>query len=343
MAKSRASLTAKGGWAPVVIERSLDSLEPHGTNPKQHSDQQIRKLAQSLAVHRFVNPILIDRDGVIIAGHGRYAAAKLLGLSTVPTITLDHLSPSQVRAYRIADNRLAEIGTSWSMKLLNLEVEAILELDADFDLAITGFEARDLVLGTDTAHSQDQSKDPDIPPPPARAVTRSGDRWTIGEHMLLCGDATDANAYPRLLGRERAAMVFADPPYNVPIQGHVSGNGRTKHREFVAASGEMTDAEFRQFLTAFMLLCARFSRAGSLHYVCMDWRGLAHLLAAGAVAYDEYKNLCVWTKAQGGMGSLYRSQHELVAIYKKMAPPTSTTSSLGRTAEIDRMSGPTRA
>jgi DNA modification methylase len=306
-----------GRLVQTIKLQRLSDLKPCPTNAKTHSPAQIKLLARSIAVNGFVNPMLVDEQGSIIAGHGRYEAARAAGLEAVPTIVLGHLTEVQKRAYRIADNRLAEVGTGWSMELLKLEVDGILELDPDFDLGLTGFDARELNLSFDATASVQPQPDPEIPPTQPQAVTRLGDIWQIGEHRLICGDATVADSYKHLLGRERAAMVLADAPYNVPISGHVSGNGKVKHREFVAASGEMTDAEFQQFLTAFMLCCARFSKPGSLHYLFMDWRGLAPLLAAGAVAYDEYKNLCVWSKTQGGMGSMYRSQHELVAIFKK--------------------------
>lgn len=306
----------KTDWQASIEHRRLSDLHPHKHNPKTHSEAQIRAIARSLSVHKFVNPILIDAEGVIIAGHGRYEAAKQLALETVPTILLGHLTTAQQRAYRIADNKLAEVGSGWSIEMLNLEVDAILELDADFDLSLTGFDARDLKIGLDVAEAEAVSEEPDIPDLPKAAVSRLGDLWQIGDHCLLCGDALKAESYENLMGRDRATMVFADSPYNVPIQGHVTGNGRTKHREFVAGSGEMSDAGFRQFLLSFMNQCVKFSKDGSLHYLCMDWRHLAHLLAAGGIAYDEYKNLCVWVKQNGGLGSLYRSQHELIAIFK---------------------------
>lgn len=330
-------------WQASIERRKLSELHPHPQNPKTHSEVQIRAVARSLSTHKFVNPILIDAEGVIIAGHGRYEAAKLLALESVPVIVLSHLTPAQQKAYRIADNRLAEVGSAWSVEMLNLEVGAILELEADFDLSLTGFDARELNIGLDVAEAKAVSDEPDIPEVPSVAVSRLGDLWLIGEHALLCGDALASQSYETLMGRDKAAMVFGDPPYNVPIQGHVSGNGRIKHRELVAASGELSPEAFRQFLLGFMTLCAKFSREGSLHYLCIDWRGVAHLLAAGAIAYDEYKNLCVWTKSQGGMGSFYRSQHELIAVFNTGPRRTSTTSNSGRTAATARTCGRTRA
>lgn len=309
---------------------SIKSLKPYANNAKLHSAKQIKLVANSIVQYGFVVPLLIDKKRSIIAGHARYEAAKLLGMTQVPVIVADHLTEAQTRAFRLADNRVAEVGTSWSWEALQLEVESILALDASFDIEDVGFSARDLELSLDVAASKDEPDEQPVPALSQRAVSRLGDLWTIADHKLICGDATDGSAYSALLARERAAMVFTDPPYNVPINGHVSGKGRTKHREFVTGSGEMSNEEFRQLLTASMMACARFSRPGSLHYICMDYKHLAELLAAGAIAYDEYKNLCVWTKNNAGMGSLYRSQHELIAVFKRGTAPHVNNVELGK-------------
>lgn len=332
MAKSmRKSLSGAGQRLSLKVEyRKLEHLRPFATNAKLHSDVQIRALGRSIKSHGFVNPLLVDELGEIVAGHGRYEAARRLGLEQVPVIVLSFLSEAAKRAYRIADNRLSEVGVSWSAEMLRLEVDAIMELDSDFDISLTGFDASDLDLRFDAADSKDEPADPPVPDVQASAVTQLGDIWQIGDHRLICGDATRAETYASLLGRERAAVMVSDPPYNVKINGHVSGKGKNRHREFVAASGEMSDAQFQQFLLEFMTHCARFSKAGALHYIFMDWLHLPHLLSAGSVAYDEYKNLCVWTKSQGGMGSLYRSQHELVAVFKHGKSPHTNNIELGK-------------
>lgn len=312
-----------------IIYRPLAGLRPYTGNAKLHSRKQIAALARSIASSGFINPILIDEQDEILAGHGRYEAAELAGLTEVPTIRVAHLSAAQKKAYRIADNRLAEAGTSWSLDKLKVEVESILDLDAGFDLELTGFELRDLELKLDATVAAEPDEQDNVPDAASEAVSRVGDLWRIGEHRLLCADARDEASYRQLLGTDRASMVFADPPYNVPIQGHVSGKGKARHREFVQASGEMSDAEFQRFLLDFMLLCARFGKAGALHYICMDWAHLRHLLLAGAAAYDEQINLCVWSKSNAGMGSLYRSQHELVAVFKKGKAPHQNRVELG--------------
>ncbi|MEO6298645.1 MAG: DNA methyltransferase [Paracoccaceae bacterium] len=301
----------------IAIEhRTIGSLKAYEHNPKLYSPQQIAALARSIASFGFTNPVLIDADDSVIAGHGRLEAARLAGLETVPVICLGHLSKAQAKAYRIADNRLAEIGTSWSPDLLQLEVSAILKMDCSFDIELTGFGSRELQLQADTAAADDDVED-EVPQVPTSAVTQAGDDWRMGDHRLLCGDALAAESYQVLLGAERPAMMFTDPPYNVAMAGHATGNGKARHREFVQASGEMSAPEFQRFLLAFCLLAARFCKPGALHYVCMDWRHIGQLLQAGTAAFDDLVNLCVWAKSNAGMGSLYRSQHELVAVFKK--------------------------
>jgi hypothetical protein len=171
--------------------------------------------------------------------------------------------------------------------------------------------------------SEDDPADAPAALPTGPAVSRPGDLWTLGRHRVLCGNALDEAAYARLMNGKRAAMMFTDPPYNVPIAGHVSGLGAVQHREFAMASGEMSSPEFTAFLHDVFDFAARHCRDGALHLVCMDWRHMPELLAAGSRAYTELKNLCVWAKDNAGMGSLYRSQHELVFVYKsgRAAPP----------------------
>jgi DNA modification methylase len=264
-------------------------------------------------------PVLIDREDGVLAGHARLLAARQLGWTEVPTIGLDHLSPEQARAFTIADNRLAETAT-WNERLLAETLRDLSLADLDFSLELTGFEMAEIDLRieslTASAEDDDLSADAELPAPAGPAISRTGDLWILGRHRLLCASALDEAAYARLLGGKRAAMVFTDPPYNVPIGGHVGGLGAIQHREFAMASGEMSSPEFTTFLRTSLGLAARHSRDGALHFVCMDWRHMPELLAAGAEAYTELKNLCVWAKDNAGMGSLYRSQHELVFVYK---------------------------
>jgi DNA modification methylase len=302
-----------------VAYRRIDELKPDPANPRHHSKNQIRQIAESIKAFGFNVPILIDPDGTVICGHCRLLACRELGMTEVPTLCLDHLTPAQARAFMIADNRLSEIA-AWDDRLLAQQLKDLSLLGLDFNLEVTGFEMGEIDLRIesleDVPDRADDAADavPDVSAGPA--ISKIGDTWILGRHRVLCDNALDPVAYAALMGDDRAAMVFTDPPYNVPIDGHTSGLGAIHHRPFPMASGEMDRPAFIAFLGQTCRNLAAFSANGSLHYVCMDWRHLEELLAAGREAYSELKNLCVWVKANGGMGSLYRSQHELVFVFK---------------------------
>lgn len=300
---------------PDGVKRApVSALKPNPRNARTHSKAQIDQIAASIQEFGFNNPVLVDADLGIIAGHGRVEAAKLLGWLEVPILELRHLTDAQKRAYVLADNKLAE-KAGWDTELLALELGELAGMDLDFDLTLTGFEMGEIDFLISGA--SDGDPDPDVPEPdPGPPVTQLGDIWQIGPHRLICGDATDAGVHARLLGGRKAQMIFTDPPYNVPIDGHVSGLGKVKHREFAMATGEMTEAQFEAFLAGVFRHLAAGSVDGAIHFVCMDWRHMQETLAAGSKAYSELKNLCVWAKTNGGMGSLYRSQHELVFVFK---------------------------
>jgi DNA modification methylase len=302
-----------------IVYRSIEELKLDPTNPRLHSKKQIRQLKNSIETFGFNVPILTDRFGNVRAGHGRLLAAIALGMPEVPTLCLEHLTPAQARAFMIADNRLTEIAT-WDDRLLAQQLKELSLLDLDFSLESTGFEMGEIDLRIASLEDlPEHDDDPgDILPglPVGPPISRIGDSWRLGPHHVLCGNALDTEAFQALLSGERAAMVFTDPPYNVPIDGHASGLGAIHHRAFPMASGEMVEAAFTAFLVRACRNLAAFTDDGSLHYVCMDWRHLNELLAAGREVYDELKNLCVWVKDNAGMGSLYRSQHELVFVFK---------------------------
>jgi DNA modification methylase len=320
-------------WAQrraLAIEyRAIADLQPAARNPRTHSKKQIRQIAASIRQFGFVNPVLIDAAGAIVAGHGRLAAAKELGLHEVPTIRLNHLSEAEKRAYILADNRLAELA-GWDRDLLALELQALTDIDLGFEVEITGFDMAqiDLLIAGSAASGEPDPADQEVVPT-GSAVTISGDLWQLGPHRLLCADARDGDAVRRLMASETAQMVFTDPPYNVAIDGHVSGLGKVRHREFAMAAGEMTEAEFTAFLNTVLGNLAAVSADGAIHFVCMDWRHLHELLAAGRAVYSELKNLCVWNKDNGGMGSFYRSKHELVFVFKVGRAPHINTFGLG--------------
>lgn len=290
------------------------ALKPYARNARTHSKRQIAQIAKSITAFGFNNPVLIDDDLMIIAGHGRVQAAILLGLKEVPCLKLSHLSDAEKRAYVLADNQLAT-KAGWDRELLALEFQGLIDLG--FDVTIAGFELAeiDMVIETERAKHQDDVEKP--LPAIGPAVTQRGDIWRLGAHLILCGDARDPKAYMSLMGNERADLVFTDPPYNVPIDGFVGGKGRIKHREFEVGSGEMSEEEFTRFLTDVLGLTADHSVDGSIHFVCMDWRHIMELLRAGRAVYSELKNMIVWAKDNAGMGTFYRSQHELVFAFKK--------------------------
>jgi DNA modification methylase len=306
-------------------------LAPYKGNARTHSRKQIRQIADSIKRFGFTNPVLVDNGGEIIAGHGRIAAAKLLGLSEVPTLRLSHLSAAEKRAYVLADNRLAE-KAGWDREILAIELQGLIDLD--FEVELTGFETGeiDLILeDADAAKGEAAGPEDEIPDlSPGLVVSQTGDMWLLGKHRLLCGDARDDDAYKGLVAGETAEFVFADPPYNVRITGHVCGHGRIRHREFAMASGEMSAEAFTGFLiTVFQRLVAHTTN-GSIHEIFMDWRHLTEMMAAGNKVYTELKNLCVWVKTNAGMGSFYRSRHELVFVWKAGDGPHVNNFELGQ-------------
>lgn len=293
----------------------VSSLAPRSRNPRTHTKRQIRQIADSIKEFGFTNPILLDaRDGVI-AGHGRLEAAKLLGMTSVPTIRLDQMTEAQIRAYVIADNRLAE-KAGWANEILAIEFKELEGRNPNFDLTVTGFDAAEIDVLISGQATNDELEEVPAIKADRQPVSRVGDLWQIEAHRLLCGDATQASSYERLMDKCNAQLVFTDPPYNVPIQGHVSGLGRAQHAEFAMASGEMTAEQYTGFLRTIFSHLAGASCDGAIHFICNDWRHMSEMLAAGHGVYTELKNLCIWAKTNGGMGSLYRSQHELVFVFK---------------------------
>lgn len=302
----------------AIVYRNIGDLKPDPRNPRVHNHRQRRQIARSIRSFGFVVPILVDSDGNIIAGHGRIEAAREEGLIEIPTICLDHLSEAEARALKIADNRLTETSV-WDDRLLAEQLKELSDLDLDFDLEVTGFTMGEIdfrIEGLDAPFSPADDSADVIPPISRIPITQSGDCWLLGPHSVMCDDARTDVAYEKLLGGERASIVFTDPPFNVRILGHVSGLGAIKHRDFPMASGEMSEAEFTFFLTSVCRLMGAHSEDGSIHFICMDWRHIRELLEAGHAASHELKNICVWAKDNAGMGSLYRSQHEFIAVFK---------------------------
>jgi DNA modification methylase len=309
----------------AVTYRAVGDLIPDPRNARTHPKRQIDQLKASIEAFGFTNPILADPEGHIIAGHGRLQAARAMGFTEVPTIILSGLSEVQKRALRIADNKIA-LNASWDLEILQLELGELASLDVDIDLTVTGFSTGEIDVILTSAGDPD---DEVIPPVPTTPRTKPGDIWILGDHRVGCGDGRDAGFVQRVIGHgARVDAAFLDPPYNVRIGGHAVSAGR--HREFAMGSGEMSEAEFRSFLADTLGAAARVSRDGAVHFVCMDWRHMDSVSAVGRAVYGECLNLCVWNKSNAGMGSLYRSKHELVFVYRVGTAPHLNMVELGK-------------
>ena len=310
----------------------LEEIKLPARHARTHSKNQISQIAISISAFGWTNPILVDETGMLMAGRGRFEAAKQLLFPSVPTICISDMTDAQKRAYIIADNKLAE-NAGWDRAVLALEFKAIVEIDADFDLTDIGFETGEIDVlfsePTEIEEREEAEHEPEFDPE-RPLITKRGDLWQIGPHRLGCGDALNLDDLAQLMECEPAAMVFTDVPYNLPIRGFVSGLGAANHDEFAMASGEMTGAEFTQFLRKVMANLVEATIPGSIHFHCIDWRHVYEMLTAGREIYSELKNICVWAKTNAGMGSLYRSQHELVAVFKNGTAPHINNVELGR-------------
>jgi hypothetical protein len=317
----------------AIAYRDPAELKPYACNARTHSKKQVRQIAESIRTFGFTNPVLIDKDDAIIAGHGRIEAAKLLKLESVPCIRIEHMTEAQIRAYVIADNKLA-LNAGWDEEILATELQHLMTAEISFDIGVIGFEPAEIDTLVEGLSPEDDGDPKDDALPEVEEseepVTQPGDLWLLGPHRLLCGDATDVTVFERLMAGKRAQMVFTDPPYNVPVDGHVCGLGAVKHREFAMASGEMSPAEFTEFLKTVFGHLADNTIDAAIHFVCMDWRHMGEMLEAADGVYSELKNLCVWVKDNGGMGTFYRSRHELVFAFKVGDGPHINTFELGQ-------------
>jgi DNA modification methylase len=306
----------------------VDALRPIGRQTRKHPPAQIRKLGESLEQFGFVLPIVIDADNRVVGGWGLVLAARKIGLSEVPAVTVSDLDEAKLRLLRLALNRLGE-ESSWDQDALRLEFSDVLEITSDIDLRISGFEMGEIDVALSVAGEDEEDVLPTLNETEP-LITKPGDLWILGDHRLLCGDALAAQSYRPLLGEERAQMVFTDPPWNIPIAGNVSGLGAVKHDDFAMASGEMTVTQFEAFLRTALGHAAAYSDDGAIQFICMHWSKIKEVLTAASDVYAELKNLCVWNKTNAGMGSLYRSKHELVFVFKKGTAPHINNIELGR-------------
>jgi DNA modification methylase len=289
------------------------NLSPEPRNARRHSRRQISQICASMREFGFIVPVLVDEKNTVLAGHGRLQAALRLGLPEVPIVQLEHLTPEQKRAFRLADNRLAELST-WDEELLKIELEELSVLDLHFEFEVTGFDSADLDRLVEPPSKGIHDPDDQLPDISECAVSKRGDVWKAGNHLIICGDARERSTYAALLGATTVDMVFTDPPYNVPVFGHVTS--RSTHREFLMANGEMTPRDFSLFLESVFGLMKQVSHDGAIHFICIDWRHIAELLAGADSVYGAPKQLCIWIKDNAGMGSFYRSGHELVFVFK---------------------------
>ncbi len=306
-------------------------LRPYKRNARTHSKTQIRQIADSMEEFGFTSPILIDENSMILAGHGRARAAILLGMQTVPCIRKVSLNELQKRAYILADNKLA-LNARWDEDLLARELADLQALvGPEIGLGVIGFSEAELDQLIDGLEPEEPGNPTDdIIPKKVPRRCAPGDLWQLGPNRLICGDALDPKVVSHLMSDERARMVFSDPPYNVPIDGHVGNSGKIQHREFAMAAGEMTPPQFITFLSDAMRNLRDYSVDGSIHFLCMDWRHMAEMMAAGDAVYDSLKNLIVWVKDNGGMGTFYRSRHELIFAFKNGTAAHVNTFELGQ-------------
>jgi DNA modification methylase len=276
-----------------------------------------------------ITPILVNKDYEIIAGHGRWEALKQIGGYTkAPVIMLEHLTKVQADAYRLADNRIAD-EAEYDFSILKIELEE-LSLSDEIVITDTGFnisEVDAIILDNYGVKEEKPDKADELKSAEIVQKVAYGDIWQLGKHYLLCGDATNESHYAELMGADKANIAVCDPPYNVPIKGHVCN---TKHEEFAMASGEMTDEEFGAFADKFMGNLVKFSNDGSLNFIFIDWRSVKTFLISGEKHYSALKNICVWNKTIGGMGNMYRSQHEFVCVFKNGNAPYINNIELGK-------------
>lgn len=311
-----------------LFDLPLSSIKPPKRQLRKYGKHQIDKAVQLITETGVPPIVIIDDNNVVIAGNFVVEAAKRMGLETIPVIRIDGMTPEAGRVLALALDRLRD-EERWIKDAVAAEFKELSIAFPELDLQLTGFEIAEIdgFLDFSVVDPVEAAPEPDAGMP---AVTKPGDLWTLGDHRLICGDALNADTYACLMGKEKADMVLTDPPYNVPIDGHVSGLGQHKHREFAQAAGEMTQEEFTAFLSTVFGLMVAYARSGSIHTVFMDWRHILEITSAANTAGYEHKNLCVWVKDNGGMGSMYRSRHELAFVFKAGDDPHMNNVQLGR-------------
>lgn len=296
---------------------SPTSLTLYNRRARRHLKKKLMKLRRAIAEFGWTEPLIVDENGMVLCGAARLTIAIEDGVELVPVVRIDHMSEAQKRAYILASNRLAE-EAQWDPALLRQELSGLIELG--YDVELTGFDAVEIDMAVSFDDGPAEDDNVDLPDETAKPVSRSGDLWHIAGHRALCGDARDPSSFERLMGEERAQLVFADPPYGCAIAGNVSGHGRVKHQNFLQGAGEQSLPEFAQTLLrpAFRNIAA-YSQTAAIAFICTDWRALPHMQDAAEGLFAELKNLIVFAKTNAGMGTFYRSAHELILAYKVSA------------------------
>jgi DNA modification methylase len=311
-------------WLPI------ETLRINVRNARKHSKKQIRQIANSILAHGLLGLIIIDENGIILAGHGRFEAAKLLGLRNVPVQRVTGLTEVQKRAFALADNKIgANAGYDRDILVKELGELSVLLEPTEWDISLTGFEPAEIdVLFKDLGP---ETPDPaeELPSLEQNPISRPGDLWILDRHRLKCGDARSRADVDHVMNGAKANMIFTDPPYNQKIS-EVQGRGRIKHAEFHESSGERSAAAHTDFLIDVLGNTARVSHDNATAFVFQDWRHLTELFAAALTVYDEMLNLVVWVKTTPGQGSLYRSQHELIGVFRIGQTPHQNNVQLGR-------------
>ncbi len=301
------SLALKIEYLPIA------DLAPLSRKLKIHKKKDVAALAEAIKLFGFVVPILVDHAGRIVSGNGRLDAARSLGMTEVPCIRLSHLDEDKLRIFRIAENQLGQLA-GWDTEALGLELQDLSNIDLGFSLEVTGFTSARidaLIIEGDGGGENADS----LPDRPTEPVSQFGDLWLLGDHRLYCGDATSPDSMDAVLQGEQVRAIFTDPPYNVAVAGHITSSGQ--HDEFIMASGEMSQDEFTLFLTKVLERSRETLVPGGLCYFCIDHTHVPETLAAANAAGMERVNLIVWAKTAGGMGSFYRSRHELIFLFRK--------------------------
>lgn len=315
----------------ATVMRPVNALNVSRTRSRETTPEILEGVIRSFKRYGIILPVVIDRHDVIIQGHAMWEAAQALGIEKLECRVVDHLDELEREALSLALNRIGELGKFDLEKLrdqmIRIESHGIELLSTGFtlpqiDQIMIGVAQVQVVEGQVDEREENYACSEQI-------VSQIGDLYTLGSHTLLCGDATDAASYRRVLGDSNADAVFTDPPYGCKIEGFVSGLGKHKHKDFVQFAGKETDEEFSLFLLKLLRHCRESTSAGAVIFACMDWRQIDRLLIAGREAGLERINVAVWNKGSGGMGGLYRSAQEFIAVFCNGKSPAVNNVELG--------------